>query len=126
MVSYKNYVDKEELIPRGYDLMADGVLDDTHFTSRDEAADDFMQNCFNQVTGLITKYRGRTWTNAFLTDMQQNDLTGRAKEFQVAFHDAILEQCIYTYDCGDASASAYKGESQYAPKAVELLWGLVI
>ena len=126
MVSYKFYVKKEELIPKGYDLMADGVLDDTHFNSREEAADDFMQNGFNQVTRLIAKYRGREWTNAFLQDMQQNDLSGKAKEYQEAFHDAILEQCIFTYDCGDASASAYKGESQYAPKAVELLWDLVI
>lgn len=126
MFNYSDYISNSDLVPRGYDLYADGVLDDTHFQSRDDAVNDFMQNSFEIVTGLITKYNGREWTDAFLEDMKKNDLTGRALKFQEAFKGALIEQCIYTYDNGDASASKYTGESHYAPKAVSKLWGLVI
>lgn len=38
---YKDYMTNDDLITRGYDLFADGVLDDTHFRTREEAVDDF-------------------------------------------------------------------------------------
>ncbi len=126
MYSYKDYITNDDLVPRGYNLMDDGVLDDSHFQTREDAVDDFLQNSTEIVVGLIQRYRGRDWTKKFLEDMKLDDLTGRALEFQEAFKKALIEQAIYTYDIGDASASAYKGESHYAPKAVEALWGLVI
>lgn len=126
MYSYKDYITNNDLVPRGYNLMDDGVLDDSHFQTREDAVDDFLQNSTEIVVGLIQRYRGRDWTKKFLEDMKLDDLTGRALEFQEAFKKALIEQAIFTYDNGDASASAYKGESHYAPKAVEALWGLVI
>lgn len=126
MTSYKDYVSAEELTKRGYDLYKDGVLETVHFQTKEDAVDDFMQNAFDIVQELVRNYRGRKWANAFYEDMKKTDLTGRALEFQEALKEAIIEQCIYTYDTGDASASAYKGESHFAPKAVSKLWGLVI
>lgn len=125
-MEYQNYFTNEDLVPRGYDLYADGVLEDTHFKSRTDAVNDFCENAFNIIKNLIEKYRGIPWTAFFLDDMKRTDLTGMAKKFQDAFKTALIEQCIYTYDNGDASASKYVGESHYAPKAVEALWGLVI
>ena len=126
MISYKDYITKEDLVPRGYILDADGVLDDTHFASKEDAIDDFMQNSFNIVHELVKRYRGREWTKAFFEDMKKQDLTGKALEFQEALHEALIEQAIYIYDNGDASASRYDGEKPYSPKAVAALWDLVI
>lgn len=126
MFKYSDYITNDDLVPRGYDLYADGVLDDSHFQSREDAVNDFMQNSCENVVELIQHYRGRKWTEAFLEDMKKDDLTGNALKFQEAFKGALIEQCIYTYDNGDASASKYTGESHYAPKAVSKLWGLVI
>ena len=126
MTSYKDYVSASELDKRGYQLDKDGVLATEHFQTVEDAVDDFMQNAFDIVKELVRNYRGRKWTDAFYEDMKKTDLTGKALEFQEALKEAIIQQAIYTYDCGDASASAYKGESHYAPKAVSVLWGLVI
>jgi len=126
MTSYKDYVSASELDKRGYQLDKDGVLATEHFQTVEDAVDDFMQNSFDIVQELVRNYRGRKWTDAFYEDMKKTDLTGTALEFQEALKEAIIQQAIYTYDNGDASASAYKGESHYAPKAVSVLWGLVI
>jgi hypothetical protein len=126
MTSYKDYVSASELDKRGYQLDKDGVLATEHFQTVEDAVDDFMQNSFDIVQELVRNYRGRKWTDAFYEDMKKTDLTGKALEFQEALKEAIIQQAIYTYDNGDASASAYKGESHYAPKAVSVLWGLVI
>lgn len=126
MTSYKDYVSASELDKRGYQLDKDGVLATEHFQTVEDAVDDFMQNAFDIVQELVRNYRGRKWTDAFYEDMKKTDLTGKALEFQEALKEAIIQQAIYTYDNGDASASAYKGESHYAPKAVSVLWGLVI
>ena len=126
MTSYKDYVSASELDKRGYQLDKDGVLATEHFQTVEDAVDDFMQNSFDIVQELVRNYRGRKWTDAFYEDMKKTDLTGNALKFQEALKEAIIQQAIYTYDNGDASASAYKGESHYAPKAVSVLWGLVI
>ena len=126
MTSYKDYVSASELDKRGYQLDKDGVLATEHFLTVEDAVDDFMQNAFDIVQELVRNYRGRKWTDAFYEDMKKTDLTGKALKFQEALKEAIIQQAIYTYDNGDASASAYKGESHYAPKAVSVLWGLVI
>lgn len=126
MTSYKDYVSASELDKRGYQLDKDGVLATEHFQTVEDAVDDFMQNAFDIVQELVRNYRGRKWTDAFYEDMKKTDLTGKALKFQEALKEAIIQQAIYTYDNGDASASAYKGESHYAPKAVSALWDLVI
>lgn len=126
MFSYKDYITKEDLVPRGYILDDDNVLDITHFNSKEDAIDDFMQNAFDIIEGLVVEYRGREFADAFFTDMKRDDLTGKALEIQNRLKKALIEQNIYTYDNGDAEASKYVGEKPYAPKAVKLLWGEVL
>ena len=126
MFSYKDYITKEDLVPRGYILDDDNVLDTTHFNSKEDAIDDFMQNAFDIIEGLIVEYRGREFADAFFTDMARDDLTGKALEIQNRLKKALIEQNIYTYDNGDSDASKYVGEKPYAPKAVKLLWGEVL
>lgn len=126
MFSYKDYITKEDLVPRGYILDDDNVLDITHFNSKEDAIDDFMQNAFDIIEGLVVEYRGREFADAFFTDMKRDDLTGKALEIQNRLKKALIEQNIYTYDNGDSEASKYVGEKPYAPKAVKLLWGEVL
>lgn len=126
MFTYSDYITNDDLIPRGYDLTPDGVLDDTHFQNRQAAIDDFMQSACELVVDLIQQHRGRTWTESFLEDMKESDLTDTAAKYQEAFKKALVEQCIYTYDNGDSETQAYKGVSPYSPKAVHAIWGLII
>lgn len=126
MFSYKDYITKEDLVPRGYIFDNDNVLDITHFNSKEDAIDDFMQNAFDIIEGLVVEYRGREFADAFFTDMKRDDLTGKALEIQNRLKKALIEQNIYTYDNGDSEASKYVGEKPYAPKAVKLLWGEVL
>ncbi len=129
-IDYKDYVSLEELKQRGYNLQADGVLDDTHFENREDAINDFMLNVCNIIYNLVKEYRGRKWTDAFFEDMKKTDLTGKALEYQESLHDAIIEQAIFTYDNGDSQASASNEERKYntayAPKAVSELWDIVL
>lgn len=129
-IDYKDYVSLEELKQRGYNLQADGVLDDTHFENREDAINDFMLNVCNIIYNLVKEYRGRKWADAFFEDMKKTDLTGKALEYQESLHDAIIEQAIFTYDNGDSQSSASNEERKYntayAPKAVSELWDIVL
>lgn len=130
MIDYKKYISLEELRLRGYNLEADGVLDDSHFDSREDAINDFMLNVCNIVFNLIKSYRGRTWTKAYFDDMAQDNLTGKALEYKEALHNAIIEQAIFTYDNGDSQATSSNEDRKYntahAPKAAAELWDLVL
>ena len=130
MIDYKKYITLEELRERGYNLEADGVLDDSHFDSREDAINDFMLNVCNIVFNLIRSYKGRKWTTAFFEDMAKENLTGAALEYKEALHNAIIEQAIFTYDNGDSQATSSnedrKYNTPYSPKAVAELWDLVL
>lgn len=129
--TWNEYISKEQLRKRGYNLEADGVLTTSHFDSVDDAIDDFCNGCLNQLAELIAKYKSRAWSDAFLSDMARNDLTNAtALEYQELFKDALIEQIIYVYDNGDSSATSdnqdRKDRSPYSPKAVEKLWDRVL
>ena len=128
---WNEYISKEQLRKRGYNLEAEGVLTTSHFDSVDDAIDDFCNGCLNQLAELIAKYKSRAWSDAFLSDMARNDLTNEvALEYQELFKDALIEQIIYVYDNGDSSTNSdnqdRKDRSPYSPKAVEKLWDRVL
>ena len=129
-MDYTKYITLEDLRERGYNLEADGVLDDSHFDSREDAINDFMLNVCNIVFNLIKSYRGRMWTTAYFNDMAKDDLTGKALEYKEALHNAIIEQAIFNYDNGDSQATAdnedRKHHTAHAPKAAAELWDLVL
>ena len=90
---WNDYISKEILRKRGYNLESNGVLDISHFDSVDDAIDDFCNGALNQLYELIAKYRSRAWADAFLSDMARNDLTNAiALEYQELFKDALMSQ----------------------------------
>ena len=129
--AWNDYISKEQLRKRGYNLESNGVLDISHFDSLDDAIDDFCNGALNQLYELIAKYTSRAWADAFLSDMARKDLVNAiALEYQELFKDALIEQIIYVYDNGDSSANSdnqdRKDRSPYSPKAVEKLWDRIL
>ena len=128
---WNDYISKEQLRKRGYNLESNGVLDISHFDSLDDAIDDFCNGALNQLYELIAKYTSRAWADAFLSDMARKDLVNTiALEYQELFKGALIEQIIYVYDNGDSSATSdnqdRKDRSPYSPKAVEKLWDRIL
>ena len=126
MFKYNDYFSLQDLVKRGYDLSADGVLDISHFQSVEDAIDDFCQNAFEVIYNLVEKYRGQAWCYAFFTDMKRNDLSGEALVFQDRLKKALIEQCIYIYDNGDTQATFNENLSPYSEKAVSAMWANIL
>lgn len=119
---YKDYFTKDDLAKRGYDLENDGVLDTSHFASKEDAIDDFMGDAFDTIYHLIEFYRGEEWAHNYFTDMARDDLTDTALRWQRSLKKALVEQAIFIYDNGNPDATFENGKKPYAPKAVEALW----
>lgn len=134
-MEYTQVITREDitakLTKRGYNLFDNGVLDTSHFATLEDAVDDFLQSCTDSLNDLITTYRGKAWTDKFLEDMSISGMTNPSTK-QQEYHDeyirALLEHCIFTYDNGDANASALKDNPNepYSPKAVQILWNMRI
>ena len=134
-MDYKQIITRDDittkLTKRGYNLYDNGVLDAVHFATLEDAVDDFLQGCTDSINDLITTYRGKTWTDKFLQDMSISGMTNPTTK-QQEYHDeyirALIEHIIFTYDNGDANASALKDNpnNAYSPKAVQILWNINI
>ena len=126
IITRENWVDK--LKKRGYDFTDQSVLDTSHFENPSDAIDDFLQNTFDMIHDLIVLNRGHKWAKAFMEDMQQTDLTGAALEYKEDLIYALVQQAIFIYDNGDASASSDNQEKRdtYSEKAIERLWGRIL
>ena len=130
-MDYKLIYDRDSFVARmqnrGYDLTDPSVLDCSHFQVQEEAIDDFLQIAFDKIYELIKEYRGKLWTKAFMADMQHDDLTGDALEYQEILKDAIVEQAVFIWDNGDKEASSNQDDRLvYSPIAVKKLWGTII
>ena len=117
-----------KLLKRGYDLNDPSVLDGSHFATQDDAVDDFLQIAFDKIYELVRMYRGNHWTKAFFEDMQHDDLTGEALQYQTILKEAIVEQAVFIYVNGDKEAlSDSKDErTEYSPIAIKKLWNYII
>jgi lambda repressor-like predicted transcriptional regulator len=134
-MDYKQIITRDDittkLTKRGYNLNDNGILDAVHFTTLEDAVDDFLQGCTDSINDLITTYRGKAWTDKFLQDMSISGMTNPTTK-QQEYHDeyirALIEHIIFTYDNGDANASASKDNpnNAYSPKAVQILWNMNI
>ena len=126
---FTDYFTKEDLRKRGYDLEADGVLDTSHFNSKEDAIADFMDNTLRAIYNLFVEYRGRKWADAFFSDMKNTDLTGIPLEYKELLKRALVEQAIYIYDNGDSNANASNDDrankSPYSPKAIAEIWDVL-
>ena len=117
----------QDIKSRGYDLTADGRLNQGDFETIEEASEQFIDECCNSIFGLIEKHRGYLWTMKFKEDMSNNidkEQNENAYYIQQALKSALLEQVIFIYENGDANASGIKDDTRIAisPKAINKLY----
>lgn len=118
----------EDVRSRGYDLLADGRLNQGDFATIDDTAMQFIQECCDMIWGVIEKHRGFKWTEWFKQDMMRDDLNDMALLCKNALKKAMLEQVIFIYENGDISANAIKDDTKRAisPKALNKLYNFGI
>lgn len=110
---------------RGYDLLADGRLNQGDFETIEESANQFIEECCNTIWALIEKNKGIKWANKFKQDMLRDDLVDElALMYQSALRSAMLEQVIFIYENGDINANAIKDDTKrgVSPKALTKLY----
>lgn len=118
----------EDVRSRGYDLLADGRLNQGDFATIDDTAIQFIQECCDMIWAVIEKHRGFKWTEWFKQDMMRDDLNDMALLCKNALKKAMLEQVIFVYENGDISANAIKDDTKRAisPKALNKLYNFGI
>ena len=110
---------------RGYDLLADGRLNQGDFETIEASAEQFIEECCNTIWSLIEKNKGFKWANKFKEDMMRDDLTDdMAILYQKVMRGVMLEQVIFIYENGDINANAIKDDTKRAvsPKALTKLY----
>ena len=110
---------------RGYDLLADGRLNQGDFETIEESANQFIEECCNTIWALIEKNKGIKWANNFKKDMMRDDLDDEmAQLYQRVLKSAMLEQVIFIYENGDINANAIKDDTKrsISPKALTKLY----
>lgn len=118
----------EDVRSRGYDLLADGRLNQGDFLTIEDSANQFIEECCDMIWALIEKHRGIKWCEEFKKDMMLDDLTDTALLCKFALKKAMLEQVIFIYENGDVSANAIKDDTKrsLSPKAVSKLYNFGI
>ena len=118
----------EDVRSRGYDLLADGRLNQGDFATIDDTAIQFIQECCDMIWAVIEKHRGFKWCECFKQDMMRDDLNDMALLCKNALKKAMLEQVIFIYENGDISANAIKDDTKRAisPKALNKLYNFGI
>ena len=113
---------------RGYDLLVDGRLNQGDFETIEASANQFIDECCGMIWGLIAKHRGYVWTNEFKQDMMRDDLNDMALVCQQVLKEAMLDQVIFIYENGDASASATIDTTKrtISPRAIGKLYSVGI
>lgn len=117
----------EDIKSRGYDLTADGRLEQGDFETIEKAAEQFIEECCNSVWSIIEKHRGFIWTIKFKEDMCcdiDKDTNEYAYLLQQALKSALIEQVIFIYENGDYNASGIIDESRKkaSPKVITKLY----
>ena len=110
---------------RGYDLLADGRLNQGDFETIEASAEQFIDECCNTIWSLIEKNKGVKWANNFKADMLRDDLEDEmAKMYQNVMRGVMLEQVIFIYENGDINANAIKDDTKRAvsPKALSKMY----
>lgn len=118
----------DDVRSRGYDLLADGRLNQGDFVTITDSAEQFIEECCNMIWGVIEKHRGIKWCKYFREDMLRDDLDDMALLCKNALKTAMLEQVIFIYENGDISANAIKDDTKrsLSPKALNKLYNFGI
>lgn len=120
--TFQNYLTLDEFKEMsGYDLTLRLEIGD--FGSREVAAQQFMQDCFNElVNSLIKPQRGTTWTNNFLSDLINYAATDTTvADMLEGFKYALKEHIVYRFENGDPIANADKELPRFSLHTIEYL-----
>ena len=115
----------DDVRSRGYDLVADGRLNQGDFATIEDSANQFIEECCDMVWSLIEKHRGFKWCEQFKQDMASEIAKDEATYFyQKAIKKILLEQIVFIYENGDTSANAIKDDTKRAvsPKVINKLY----
>jgi hypothetical protein len=118
----------DDVRSRGYDLLADGRLNQGDFATIEDSANQFIEECCDMIWGVIVKHRGVKWCEEFKQDMLRDDLNDIALLYKSALKKAMLEQVVFIYENGDISANAIKDDTKrsLSPKALNKLYAFGI
>lgn len=119
--TYKQYITLEDIKEEaGYDLTK--RLEQGDFTSKQEAADNYMQDQFEEVTGLISSKMGKIWTKNFLQDILTDaDIEPVIEEMRDAFKNALKEHIVYRFEVGDPVAVGDSNTPRYSERMIDIL-----
>ncbi len=118
----------EDVRSRGYDLLADGRLNQGDFATIEDSANQFIEECCYMIWDVIERHRGVKWCESFKQDMFRDDLSDMALLVKNALKKAMLEQVVFIYENGDISANAIKDDTKrsLSPKALNKLYAFGI
>lgn len=119
--TYKNYITLDDIKKEsGYNLIERLELGD--FNSKEEAADNFMQDQFDEVCNLVASKMGIYWTKNFLsdilTDAETNEIVG---QMAYGFRDALKEHIVYRFEVGDPVAIGDSNTPRYSERMIDAL-----
>lgn len=119
--TYKNYITLDDIKDEaGYDLTKRLELGD--FNSMQEAADNFMQDQFEEVVNLISSKMGRIWCKNFLQDILTDaEIEPIVEEMALAFKDALKEHIVYRFEVGDPVAVGDSNTPRYSERMIDIL-----
>lgn len=114
---------------RGYDLLADGRLNQGDFATITDSANQFIEECCDMIWAVIEKHRGVKWCEQFKQDMLSlEDSNSLISYYRVAIKKILLDQVVFIYENGDITANAFKDDTKRAisPKAINKLYNIGI
>ena len=112
---------------RGYDLLKDGALIQGDFATKEDSANQFIEECCDMVWALIEKHKGFKWVEQFKLDME-NQTNSIISYYKENMKKILLDQIVFIYENGDSNATALKDENKrvYSPKVIAKLYNLGI
>lgn len=119
----------DDVRSRGYDLLADGRLNQGDFATIEDSANQFIEECCDMIWDIIERHRGVKWCEQFKQDMMSEEATdGIITYYKEVIKKILLEQVVFIYENGDISANAIKDDTKRAlsPKALNKLYAFGI
>jgi hypothetical protein len=119
--TYTNYMTLQEFKDEtGYDVTSRAEEGD--LATKEEAANNFMQDSFNELKTLISSKRGPYWTNNFLQDILTDaDNNQVIKMMAEGFREAFKQLALYRWETGDPDALGDSNLPRYNEKTIEAL-----
>lgn len=119
--TYTNYMTLQEFKEEtGYDVGSRAEQGDLN--TKVEAANNFMQDSFNELKTLISSKKGIYWTKNFLQDILTDaDENPVIKMMAEGFREAFKQLALYRWEAGDPDAVGDSNLPRYNEKTIEAL-----